>query len=776
MAMNKIIRRGQCQSISGGGFHCFSGRRRAKRKLLTPLKVLYHWYEDDLLSSQNGRNKNLIMQVVNIISVRARNFIALLNVVSLAVADFVIQWALFPVLLAIAVAAGLWSFLHLDLLSFLAENQVSKEQRKLALLFAAVALAVVSLLFVTVYLLHRHRSGVRPSHLALKPLRRRLSFLFALPFIGILFTPRIHSQEPIFAVICIMAAAAATYPTWLEILPFLTRRSVLENEGYGGIAAFFQRKASWLNYLPELLLFLLFAAYGLYFSMISINHLHALKSGTSDMPIYVNIMYHNLHGDFLGSSIVRGGNHASAHFDPILILMTPLFALYQRPEFLLIFQSVWFALGVFPAYLLGLRILGHKWAGLVIALMYALHPSLHCVNLFEFHSLALAVSPVLWAIYFLEAGHFKRFFAILPIILFIREDVSLLMCFVALWVILSKRKHAWVGALTILLCVAYIVVVKKFFMPSSGLIMSGKGTYNYSGYFAYMIPHGGGVGDMIRSIVGNPVYTLKNLVSLDKLTFVFQIMGPMLFLPLLAPSGRVMLLYGVAFLLTATKPQVHNIGFHYQMVAFPILVALVPFGIKRLSELRCFNVGRQTIPALTAVLLVSALLSGISYGALREKANRRVNHSLSLGEMETYREVQTLVSMIEEEASVTVSYNLSPFVATRMRVYTMIHYRPKEPTDYLFLDRKKTTKELLAEFDEQIRSGVYQKIAKYKSIVLYKHDRKKNRSAEQQRPKQKRREVKPKIDNRNSRPTPVSGPSPVPISHPEPPISNSLSR
>ena len=92
----------------------------------------------------------------------------------------------------------------------------------------------------------------------------------------------------------------------------------------------------------------------------------------------------------------------SAHFDPILLLLAPAYLIAPNAETLLIIQSVWLASGAIPLFLLASRVIRSSWVALVIAGAYLLHPALHGINMYEFHSLALVVPLLFWVVYLLE--------------------------------------------------------------------------------------------------------------------------------------------------------------------------------------------------------------------------------------------------------------------------------------------------------------------------------------------------------------------------------------
>ena len=88
------------------------------------------------------------------------------------------------------------------------------------------------------------------------------------------------------------------------------------------------------------------------------------------LGVYDNIFYHSIHGRPLASSLMKTGSHVSGHFDPILVLLSPVYLLKSSAESLLSLQSFWMAAGVFPAYLLGAELLRSRFAGVVVAVRY----------------------------------------------------------------------------------------------------------------------------------------------------------------------------------------------------------------------------------------------------------------------------------------------------------------------------------------------------------------------------------------------------------------------
>jgi hypothetical protein len=64
-----------------------------------------------------------------------------------------------------------------------------------------------------------------------------------------------------------------------------------------------------------------------------------------------------------------------------------------------------------------------------------------------------------------------------------------------------------------------------------------------------LIPEGrGGLRALLASLLTNPIFVLKHVFTEPKILFFLKLFGPLLCLPFLAHRGKVMMLYGFAFL------------------------------------------------------------------------------------------------------------------------------------------------------------------------------------------------------------------------------------
>lgn len=621
---------------------------------------------------------------------------------------FVLAW---PALYATALGFSSWSWRHRSLLATLAKNKLNVAQR-LQMAGSAVAAAGVVLL---VYLFAMAVTRLR--HHAFLPLRvigevnRRGAAVLALPFVVALAAPGVESSDPIWTVL--LAAFAAS----LVALTAYRWRSPIRSDEPREPAppTRFSRVGSMAVSIGTLLGLLgLWAGYGFLLSRLAVGNHHALNTRTIDLGYYDNVFYNSSHGRPLGCTFVKGGTHASAHFDPILIVLSPFYLLYPRAEFLLVLQSVWLGMGVLPAYLLGKKTLSRASAGWTMALVYALYPALHGANLYEFHSLALIAPLVLWLFYFLEVKRWGFYAVTVLLLCLCREDLPLMLCFVGLYAILTGRPGiARAGLATIAFSIAYYALVRGVFMPSKDLLNSGSDkAYSYAYYFDELIPNKRGVVDVALSLLTNPMFILR-LAFGDphKVLYLLVLFVPLGCLPLFAKKARLTLVYGLLVCLLASRKPVFQVGFQYAAMIFPFAFAITPRAIGDVLEATRER-GQGVDPAgvrraiLSFMLAVSAALSW-KFGALVENTSFRggfgkiARWPLDPKQREDYADLRSLVDRIEPGASVLVTNRVGAHVSNRRTVYLVYQ---RKVTNYVLIEENDLSKHR-GWHDERVTKG-----------------------------------------------------------------------
>ena len=132
------------------------------------------------------------------------------------------------------------------------------------------------------------------------------------------------------------------------------------------------------------------ALYAVYFSAVTLSRHWTFRTHALDLGYYVQLTWNLARG--AGPYVSLPEMHAwGDHLSPIMYLFVPAFWLAPGPGVLLVAQSIALALGGLAVFALATQRLGDERPAAVFAVLYLLNPSLHGINVRDFHSAALAI-------------------------------------------------------------------------------------------------------------------------------------------------------------------------------------------------------------------------------------------------------------------------------------------------------------------------------------------------------------------------------------------------
>ncbi|MBT3396822.1 MAG: DUF2079 domain-containing protein, partial [Alphaproteobacteria bacterium] len=258
-------------------------------------------------------------------------------------------WFIWPTMIAVAAGVAVWMFTHRARLAVLLKNQLPKDERVSAWWYIAIAAAIVLVSYFVAVLTVRLVTRSWQAERTIGVLNRAFSFCLAGPFVAVLFTPKLETQSRAFTLFAIGCASLLCAPTFL----LLFKGSAASGDAADGVS--WARFPGWSKLGRWLVPLAVLAAgvwYAYFFSRLSITNHHGFNSRIIDLGLYDNIFYQSIHGEPLRCTLIKGEYHGTAHFDPILVLLSPLYLIYPRAELPLILQSTWLAAGAVPLYLI----------------------------------------------------------------------------------------------------------------------------------------------------------------------------------------------------------------------------------------------------------------------------------------------------------------------------------------------------------------------------------------------------------------------------------------
>jgi uncharacterized membrane protein len=355
---------------------------------------------------------------------------------------------------------------------------------------------------------------------------------------------------------------------------------------------------------PVLIVCVGFLAYSAYFSFYTIAWCRAVRS-SYDLGLENNLMWNLIHGNqFFKSSPLVGptGSHFGYHATLFALLMAPVYALAPRPETLLAIQSIFIGAASVPLFLWARRRVSAALA-CALALGYLLYPSIHNANLYEFHYLPLGTFFLWLTLYAVEAK--KNALAVVAILvtLTVREDVAAMLGVIGAYLLVSGTSPK-AGLAIAILGLGYFVAMKMVVMPAFA------GTEAFTFMFAKLMPAGeNSFGGVLKTVFGNPWYTLGTLVEEGKLVYLAQILVPLAFIPMRRALSLVLALPGFLFTLLSTEYS-PLISLHYQYTTYwttCLFIALVLV----LSQMESARRG-----AAVGALALSLVATSFQYGSI----------------------------------------------------------------------------------------------------------------------------------------------------------------
>lgn len=411
----------------------------------------------------------------------------------------------------------------------------------------------------------------------------------------------------------------------------------------------------------------LYAAYMIYFTIL--NHRHFNTYGY-DLGIYDNQFWQALHGHpFRSTPSLREGNWSilKIHAEFSLYAFLPFYAAAPRAETLLVLQSVTIAAGAIPVYRFTARRLPRSVAAM-LAIAYLLYPPLHGANFYDFHFQPLGAVFVLATIDFLDEGRTRLAAASLLLALGCREDISFgLFCF-GLYLALDGKRFR-TGVVVAAVSAVWFVTVKFIVMPRFG-------TYWFADMYKQLFPpEDRSYGGVVKTIISNPWFMVRTLLTGDKLRYALQVLAPLAFLPLRKPLLWILLIPGFFFtILTTEYPASTQIAFQYSCHFVPYVffaTAVI------LAESRSQPSRGQHYRAALVTLAVASLLCTIRWGAIPPRAAFQSGFSqvrfapLDEADRTLAADVAALAAMVPFTAGLAVSEAELPHVSARPECYTL---------------------------------------------------------------------------------------------------------
>jgi uncharacterized membrane protein len=402
------------------------------------------------------------------------------------------------------------------------------------------------------------------------------------------------------------------------------------------------------------------AAFAAGYGALAILRHRSFETGRFDLGNMVQAVWSTAHGDPLEVTSLAGDQFVrlGAHFDPALVLLAPLWALWPSPELLLALQALGIALGAPPVFLLARKHLGSASAAALLTAAYLAMPALGWMSLADFHAVALATPLLLWAFWFLDEERLLPFALLALLAVATKEHVGLAVAGMGVWHAVSRRRAlpgAPIAAAGLAVALLAVLVVVPHYSPT--------GTSGFYGRYEHV---GGSPGGMVRTAFEEPGTVAGAATEARDLGYLLRLAAPLAFVSLAAPAALLPALPELALnVLSDTRTQT-SIRHQYSATALAALVAAAIFGVRRLSRVTGLSATPLAAGVAGAALAATYALGPLPFLRPLPGGEGLVWHTFEVSEHD--RVAESALRLVPRSAVVSASNSLGGHLSDRRRI------------------------------------------------------------------------------------------------------------
>jgi uncharacterized membrane protein/uncharacterized membrane protein YbhN (UPF0104 family) len=452
---------------------------------------------------------------------------------------------------------------------------------------------------------------------------------------------------------------------------------------------FVARAEKWIAKYPyESIVVFMGFLYTVYLSAVSFLRYEHYYTGRFDLGNMVQTVWNTVHGNFFMMTNPDGIEQVSRlafHADFILILLAPLYALWQDPKMLLLIQSAVIGAGALFVYLIANEVIKNKNISLVLAFAYLINPSLQRANMYDFHAVVLATTFLLATFYFLLKKKYWMFILFAVMAAICKEQIWLIIALFGLLFMILHKKWLW-GASIFIVCVGMFFFLVDFAIPNS---LRGN-------HFAieYYSDFGSSPLDIAKSIILSPDRVIETAMEPERMKFLRQILSPLGYISLAFPFFLIFAGPDLLISILSSNANLYQIYYQYTATMTPFIFISAIYGcwvvlqLNKLSFLQKQE-SRFLVPpkgearpeggksgmtisvVLIAYILYWSLHTAYMFGPM--PGSKEPNIAMFTKPFPDKQFIDQFIANIPQDATVSASNNLGSHLSQREVIYVLPH-------------------------------------------------------------------------------------------------------
>ena len=335
-------------------------------------------------------------------------------------------------------------------------------------------------------------------------------------------------------------------------------------------------KTEWIAAGIFLLLFTVFV------SQASIARYSAYIAHNFDLGIFTQ-MFENMRTTGMANTTVERNvlmSHFGVHFSPFYYVLLPFYAIYPRPETLLVIQALFVGAGIIPVVLICKKLDLNATLTILCCCIYIFFPTLSNGCLYDFHENKFLTVLIMWTLYFIVSKRRIGIIILCLLVMSVKEDAAIYVMSIALYVFAHEKKYID-GSILFLLSIIYFVAATSIVNSLGDGIMTDR-LSNY-------MPEGkDGFGAVIETCISDFGYLLSQVFTADKIMFMVWMLLPVGFAPFMSgkKSLLVLLIPMLVIDLMSNWQYQYDVKFQYTFGVAGLIVFMTILVISKSDSLR----------------------------------------------------------------------------------------------------------------------------------------------------------------------------------------------
>ena len=427
--------------------------------------------------------------------------------------------------------------------------------------------------------------------------------------------------------------------------------------------------------------------YVVYLSIVVVYKVKTFDGSTFDIGIFSQ-MFHRMSTDLTAITTLerdRVLSHFAVHISPIFYLMLPFYKFLPHVETLEVLQ-IWVVFSaVIPLRLLLKRLNLSKPINSLIIAWFVLIPVMTTAGGYHLHENCFLVPLIIWLFYFISSEQKWKILLVTLLLLFVKEDAFIYVVSIGLYFLFQKRFSLSSQTKKWIILVDFILPVLYFALGLYLLNTYGEGGM-VSRFEPYLLEGENGILSVLKNLILHPTYVFSKLLIARKLGYLFFVLAPLVFLPLVQRtwSNYLLSLPLIVINLLPDWPYQYDIGFQYSYGSQTLLFIMALLALEDLKEHK-FIKEKTTLAMVTVGIIMSGtLLHHFTH-------NWSFNIGYYFEHKEKFDTMRYTLESLPEEASVVTEGGYTPALRNHQYLYDIFYHNDKkadDSIDYIVIPRE----------------------------------------------------------------------------------------